>query len=734
MNTTELLIDNTDLELAQNIGKFINDKTLRSKAIASVFAVNIAGKFFDTEKYDIDTISGLHNIPNIHSDIDISDLYINSNYIDVRIFFEEDSPSIPCSLLNNGVLPVAFCFLKINSELSNAEVIGFIRPEDINHENIYENQFIINESDLYSFYDIEPYLINNEEFIEIEDTALDDYLMGKIPNNDFFNKLTKSKDARLKLAKLAKAQYIFNFISLSDGINNKEINDEVSLDLNDSISDMPDFNIDIINSENDDLDLNSEDNINFDSDIVNIEETNDLDLNSEDNINFDSDIVNIEENNDLNLNSEDNINFDSDIVNIEENNDLDLNSEDNINFDSDIVNVEESNDLELNSENDVNFDSDIVNIEESNDLDLNSEDDINFDNHNDEMINEDLENLNRDNFSDYETSDYMTKVSTNNDTNLNNYSKSKELNQNEFENNTINNPLSEKIEKDSNNDFKTIAIPNSLKEENILDELENSENNDNSNSIKNDTFNTNSENNKEIESLFGDETLTEDNSDTTDNTDSQESIQNKRKSSKLIPVLGLITLVGGLSYLIYSKIVTSTDISNNNTVANNVIESKTVQNKETNDAMPIESVETTQTDLNDKNEGVGTTVPAIEQNLDASVLVSNLKVDWEVPAGYASNTSAKRYLIKLGKILQLNLKTELLLLSKPPITNKIGVEIKFNENTKKFETVGITISSGEESVDNIILNTVKTTLSMNLSANTNSFNKLQGNPVLIIHL
>ena len=436
----------------------------------------------------------------------------------------------------------------------------------------------------------------------------------------------------------------------------------------------------------------------------------------------------------MDLNSEDNINFDSDIVNIEENNDLDLNSEDNINFDSDIVNIEENNDLDLNSENDVNFDSDIVNIEASNDLDLNSEDDINFDNHNDEMINEDLENLNRDNFSDYETSDYMTKVSTNNDTNLNNYSKSKELNQNEFENNTINNPLSEKIEKDYNNDFKTIAIPNSLKEENILDELENSENNENSNNIKNNNFNTNSENNKEIESLFGDETLTEDNNDTTDNTDSQESIQNKRKSSKLIPVLGLITLVGGLSYLIYSKIVTSTDISNNNTVANNVIESKTVQNKETNDAMPIESVETTQTDLNDKNEGVGTTVPAIEQNLDASVLVSNLKVDWEVPAGYASNTSAKRYLIKLGKILQLNLKTELLLLSKPPITNKIGVEIKFNENTKKFETVGITISSGEESVDNIILNTVKTTLSMNLSANTNSFNKLQGNPVLIIHL
>ena len=100
----------------------------------------------------------------------------------------------------------------------------------------------------------------------------------------------------------------------------------------------------------------------------------------------------------------------------------------------------------------------------------------------------------------------------------------------------------------------------------------------------------------------------------------------------------------------------------------------------------------------------------------------------------AANTSAKRYLIKLGKIIQLNLKTELLLLNKPPISNKIAVEIRYNPSSRKFEAMGVTVSSGEQSVDNVIMQTVNKALAMNLSMNTDSFAKLQGNPVLIIHL
>ena len=208
----------------------------------------------------------------------------------------------------------------------------------------------------------------------------------------------------------------------------------------------------------------------------------------------------------------------------------------------------------------------------------------------------------------------------------------------------------------------------------------------------------------------------------------------KQKKSFLIPLSILLVLIaaGALGYVGYTKFLASPppseDIINNETS-----NPESQATPKTEEAMPIESVEAT-TPQNTVNEAASETIPMIEQNLDASILVSNLKVEWEVPAAYTSNTSAKRYLTKLGKIIQLNLKTELLLLNKPPITNKIGVEIKYNRDSRKFEAVGITISSGENSVDALILQTVNKALAMNLSTNTDSFAKLQGNPVLIIHL
>jgi len=236
---------------------------------------------------------------------------------------------------------------------------------------------------------------------------------------------------------------------------------------------------------------------------------------------------------------------------------------------------------------------------------------------------------------------------------------------------------------------------------------------------------------EQIEALFNN--ATEDVA-TTEETPGLKVYPTKQKKSFLIPLSILLILIaaGALGYVGYTKFPASPppseDIINNETS-----NPKSQAAPKTEEAMPIESVEAT-TPQNTVNEAASETIPMIEQNLDASILVSNLKVEWEVPAAYTSNTSAKRYLTKLGKIIQLNLKTELLLLNKPPITNKIGVEIKYNRDSRKFEAVGITISSGENSVDALILQTVNKALAMNLSTNTDSFAKLQGNPVLIIHL
>ena len=149
--------------------------------------------------------------------------------------------------------------------------------------------------------------------------------------------------------------------------------------------------------------------------------------------------------------------------------------------------------------------------------------------------------------------------------------------------------------------------------------------------------------------------------------------------------------------------------------------------------MPVESVENNSVKVSPEANSTQI-IPTIEKSLDASILVSNLKIDWEVPSGYVSNASARRYLLKLGKVIQLNLKSELLLLQKPPLTNKITVELQYNQSAGKFNVVGIKDSSGEKAVDNLILETVKSALQLNISTNMESFGKLQGAPVLIIRL
>ena len=80
------------------------------------------------------------------------------------------------------------------------------------------------------------------------------------------------------------------------------------------------------------------------------------------------------------------------------------------------------------------------------------------------------------------------------------------------------------------------------------------------------------------------------------------------------------------------------------------------QKVDNNVAMPKETVETV--DIVDSLQDTDLeSVNAIEKDIDATVLVSNLSINWEVPTGYLTNNSAKRYFTKLGKILQLNLKS-----------------------------------------------------------------------------
>lgn len=626
MNTDNFIIDNSDIELAQNICKMIADDNVRNRAVANAIAANIAVKYFDLSLSEVDTESGLHNIGLVLEDIDISDIYIKNNYIDVRVFFNEEEISVPEAHFQNNLLPTAYMFIKISADLSGASVIGFISPENINRDSSINGHYRVLEDELVSFYDIEPLIVSIDEEPEISDKDIFAFIDGNLADkNSFYADLIKSKEGRLKLAKAAKAKEIFKFVSMVKS-EEPEIDNTVEIE-----PEFEAFEEDLLIEDNDSLELD----ISEGEDLLAEEESDEI----EELTDFDS------EEEDL----------------LEENDTVD-----------ELMEIDSS----IEEEDDLNQEVDEVEIPES--LSLNA----------DEIV---LEEREKETFEIEE-----------------------EANAEQAE------PVAEEEEKEEEFDYSTVSSHDDA--ENILDELSDEPETDNTETeVEEPTAS-----NEQIDTLFNE------NNESMEETPNIETYSPKKQKNSMLPVavLAMIIIAGALGYYGYNKFVQLP--ANDEIISNDLSSGIQTSGIQKEDAMPIESVETTTPQLS--NEGTSDTIPMIEQNLDASILVSNLKVEWEIPAGYASNTAARRYLVKIGKIIQLNLKTELLLLNKPPITNKIAVEIKYNNQSKKFETAGITISSGEKSVDDLIQQAVDKALGMNLSTNTDSFAKLQGNPVLVIHL
>ncbi len=677
MNTDNFIIESCDIELAQNICKMIADTGIRNRAVANAIAGSIASKFFDKDTYDVDSQSGLHNIGLVLEDIDISDIYINRNYIDARVFFSEEEISVPEAHFNNNLLPLAYMFIKINEDLSGASVIGFITPENIQKNNLINGSYYISENDLQSFYDIETLIVNRDEDLDISDSDIYAYIDNRIENkNEFYSTLLQSKEGRIKLAKAIKAKEIFKFISVAKNTVEAEelpeqeedtlqaFDEELSLEGSAELDLIEEMDID--NSIEEDL-LSEENSDELSFEPLDEAEDNDLMMLEEAENNSDDLSLGLEEADEQDEEQEgfDAVEFDNEEITLEaapeiDNLDLINNEQEEIIEDELILDEPEENEPEP-----LSFVEDEI-IEEEPEAEVEVEIEI------PEEVKEDIE----------ETYDFSTKATPSNES------------------------------------------------DDILEELSNAPEVD----LPAEDDETENPAGEEIEALFNTEEASQNESEEIEPEFEEETVQKPKSSLKPVTLIAFLIIAGALGYFGYTKYFAGAineDVPNNDMPVDSL--PAVGEASKTEDAMPIETVESA-APLNNQNEGVSDTIPVIEQNLDASILVSNLKVDWEVPAGYASNSSAKRYLVKLGKIIQLNLKTELLLLNKPPITNKISVEIKYNSSSRKFEAAGIVVSSGEKSVDDLILHTVNRALGMNLSTNTDSFAKLQGNPVLIIRL
>lgn len=753
MNST-FLIENDILEQAQEITKYISEDFSRDKATANAFAAIIAKKFF--EDTEVDTESGLYKNPTLLENLEIADIYIKNNYIDVRIYFNDNELCVPISHFEHDISPIAYMFIKLDSDLSSGDVTGFVLPSSIDTSKAYGNYYKVKESDLVSFYDIEPLITENftTEIDEDFELQIFNYVDNKLDNLSYFYKvLLTSKEAREKLYNASKAKRIFNLITLSDKENIPQDTEQEYLEedqdsvIEGCIDDSPEEIESIDLGDNLTEIIDATDKID-EQDLL--EETTASEVLDTDENSDDLDLLEIEDT--LVEELSDGVEL------LEENDDFIAIVEDD-NIVSEIQLEEDCNDeLEL-------FENQEITLDES--ISLNQE---NFE----ETIenNVSLEDSSAIEFRDVAILDDDLKEQKDDTVEL--------VTDSSFEYSTVTTPSITSIEntEDENDEsFDENSEPENTTEETLnLNELLNNEsaqdNDEISNSIKDDlqlliteedteeTKNVSSATAKEEEEEISDseikeseiETLFKDNSEAlnenelySNDVNIEESSQEdysetypnateQKRNNKVLPLLSILVLASALGYYGYSRFFNSSEQAPPPTIPteNKQIKSSEKNNKTT-DAMPVETIENIKK-VNNKNEGNAIDIPAIEQNLDASILVSNLSIEWEVPATYATNNTAKRYFMKLGKIIQLNLKSELLLLNKPPITNKIMVELEYNPAIKNFDIKGFVTSSGEKVVDDLITKTVKNALNINLNINLTNFENISGNPSLIIRL
>lgn len=675
MNNDNFLIEETDLELARDICKDIEAPEIRNRAMANALASDIASKYF--AEIDVDTDTGLHKISRVLNDIDIADIYIKDNYIDVRVYFNENELCVPKTHFDNDLLPIAYMFIKLEPELSGGTVTGFITPTSIDLSSSEQNYYKVREEDLVSYYDIEPLLVTKdiEDLPKKFEIQIFDYLDNKLEEGllaTFYKSLLDSAEARILLRNAAKTQSVFNFISLADS-SIENITEEPA-------------ELDIINNEDtsNELEFFEEENITIALEAEAQEEPLlELDENSAE---LDYVLEPAEEPLDSAVEFE-----------IENSKEDILELDESQGFLSEVI---EQNDLQP------------VSVQKDNEL-------LDFETDNTEIIKEEPHTITAEETEILESLPLEETPQIISDQEL-------------IPEVVTESPVYETIQELDDN-FSTNTTPSldTIEETIAIDELENMLENDSNESIlEKQQAEEQIKSAPQIEELFPNESESEEILE-------QDFIQPAKQSgNKILPLLGILTIIAAAGYYGYTKF--GNNVEQPNTVERPVSavvkqENTIPELPKTEEAMPIETIENISTPTVSE-EAASVSIPAIEENLDASILVSNLSVTWEVPVGYVSNNVAKRYFTKIGKIIQLNLKTELLLLSKPPITNKIMIELEFNKNSNKFNVKGMTASSGEKVVDDLILRTVRNALDLNLKTNMNSFSNISGNPILVIKL
>jgi hypothetical protein len=143
------LSDNLKNEAMNNVNEIKNPKS-KIRAYASLLGINILAKYLDNNDAVVDKANCCSDNQLILGEFDVADIKANGKKLDVRVVVGDEFSQmlIPRNHLIYGLTPFVYVAVKIDSNINNAELIGFIESEAVDSSQGNKNFVIVENSAL----------------------------------------------------------------------------------------------------------------------------------------------------------------------------------------------------------------------------------------------------------------------------------------------------------------------------------------------------------------------------------------------------------------------------------------------------------------------------------------------------------------------------------------------------------------------------------------------------------
>ncbi len=139
----ELAVTADAVKYAKIISAPIENSFQRKRAYASIIALDAFADFLVTQDINVNISKNLFKIAPINEEFEISDLYYNGWKLDVRVVTDNNFVSVPLSHFKYDIVADLYVAIKVDSNLENAELIGFVPKENITKSSVSGNYYLM---------------------------------------------------------------------------------------------------------------------------------------------------------------------------------------------------------------------------------------------------------------------------------------------------------------------------------------------------------------------------------------------------------------------------------------------------------------------------------------------------------------------------------------------------------------------------------------------------------------